>query len=225
MKSFIQHKSLVDQIVQGLEKRILEGSLKPGERIVEDALCRTLGVSRSPLREAFRILESMGFVTREPRKGISVATITPQEAEDIYQIRAHLESLAIRLAVKKQSPEILNRLRKLHRQMRDAAAKDNTNAYFALNLKFHEILTTACENKPLIHLINTFSKQTMRYRLEAIAAPGWMVSSLKTHEAMIKLYESGNAEKAEEVRRMGVLNHLRRFSPKLRKEEEGEDRS
>jgi DNA-binding GntR family transcriptional regulator len=223
MKSFIQHKSLVDQIVQGLEKEILEGTLKPGERIIEDALCRTLGVSRSPLREAFRILESMGFVTREPRKGISVARITPEEAEDIYLIRAHLESLAVHLAVKRRDPEVLGKLKNLHKQMLDTAAKGNTTAYFALNLKFHDILTNACENKPLIHLINTFSKQTMRYRLEAISAPGWMTSSIKTHEAILKLYELGDSEKAEEIRRKGVLNHLRRFSPKLRKEGRSED--
>ncbi len=76
--------------------------LSPGERIIEDARCKTLGVSRSPLREAFRILESMGFVTREPRKGISVAEVTPEEAENIHLMRANLESLAVYLAGKKR---------------------------------------------------------------------------------------------------------------------------
>jgi len=145
MENFIKHKSLVEEIVQGLERRILEGTLKPGQRIIEGTLCKTLGVSRSPVREAFRILESKGFVTAEPRKGISVANITHQELNDINVIRANLESLATYLAVKKQNPNVLKKLKELHRQMRNAARNESINAYFNLNLKFHETLINACE--------------------------------------------------------------------------------
>ena len=225
MENFIKHKSLVEQIVQGLEKKILEGVLKPGERIIEATLCKTLGVSRSPVREAFRILESKGFVKSEPRKGISVAKITPQETEDIYLIRANLESLAIYLAVKKQNPKVLKRLKELHRQMTEVAGKGNVSAYFNLNLKFHEILTHACENKRLIELINNFDKQSRRYRLEAASTPGWMSSSIKIHKSIIKSFESGNAEEAERIRRETILNQINRFSKKFKMEEKSEDRS
>jgi len=214
MENFIKHKSLVEQIVQGLEKKILEGDLKPGQRIIESALCQTLRVSRSPVREAFRILESKGFVTSEPRKGISVTTITSQEAEDIYMIRANLESLATYLAVKKQDPKVLKKLRTLHQQMRKVLAKTDINPYFMLNLKFHEALINACENNRLIELINTFDKQTRRYRLEAISIPGWINSSIKIHEAIIQAFESGDAEEAEQLRKTMILNQITRFSKK-----------
>lgn len=223
MENFINHKSLVDQIVHGLEKEILEGVLKPGQRIIEAAICKRLGISRSPVREAFRILESEGFVVRENRKGVSVAKITPQEAEDIYLIRANLESLATYLAVKKQNPEVLKKLKELQSRMTEVAAAGSVRAYRNLNLRFHDILISACENNRLIQLIKTFSKQTMRYRLEASSVPGWMDSSLKIHEAIIQSFESGDAEEAERIRRDALLSHVQRFTPKFRMEEESEN--
>ena len=107
MKELIRQRSLAQHIVEDLERRIIARTLKPGQRIIEESLCKTFGVSRSPVREAFQILESRGFVVREPRKGISVAKITPQEAKDIYRIRASIEGLAMSLAVRKQTPALL----------------------------------------------------------------------------------------------------------------------
>jgi len=113
MDELIKQKSLAEHIVEELEKKIVDGALQPGQRIIEEALCKTLGVSRSPVREAFQILESRGFVVREPRKGISVARSTQREAEDIYRIRASLDGLATSLAVEKQTPEFLKKLKKM----------------------------------------------------------------------------------------------------------------
>ncbi len=222
MENFIKHKSLVEHIAQAIEQQILEGTLKPGQRIIEGTLCKALGVSRSPVREAFRIMESEGFLTAEPRKGISVARITPEDLKDIYLIRANLESLAVHLAVKKQNPQVLEKLKKLHDQMIQVADKKNIKTYFHLNLKFHEVMTQACENKRLIQLINTFFKQTMRYRLEVLSVPGWMNSSLKDHTAIIQSFEAGDAEKAQSLRKNMILNHVQRFSNifKERKEDE-----
>jgi len=83
LKNIINHKSLAEYIFQDLENKIIAGTLKPGQRIVEEELCRSFGVSRSPVREALRILESQGFVLREPRRGVTVTKVTLKEAEDI----------------------------------------------------------------------------------------------------------------------------------------------
>lgn len=219
LENFIKHKSLVEQIVQGLEEKILEGTLRPGERIVEGNLCQALGVSRSPVREAFRILESKGFVTSEPRKGISIARVDPREAEDIYLIRANLESLATYLAVKKQNPAVLNKLKKLNDQMVPVAARKNVSAYFDLNLQFHQTLIEACENRRLIDLIDNFSKQTIRYRLETMSLPQWMNLSLAHHQALIESFESGDAKRAESIRKEMILSRVEYFSQKIPKGE------
>ncbi|MHB8910036.1 MAG: GntR family transcriptional regulator [Syntrophales bacterium] len=211
MDELIKQKSLAEHIVEDLEQKIISRTLKPGQRIIEEALCRTFGVSRSPVREAFQILESRGFVVREPRKGISVAKITPQEAEDIYRIRASLDGLATALAVQKRTPELIKKVRKMHEQMIRAAEKENGAAYQVLNQKFHELIISACGNPRLIQLIDNFDKQTMRYRLAVMSGPGWMRNSTRLHTAIVDAVEAGDAEAAERIRRKSILGQVERF--------------
>ena len=220
MDELIKQKSLAEHIVEELEKKIVDGALQPGQRIIEEALCKTLGVSRSPVREAFQILESRGFVVREPRKGISVARSTQREAEDIYRIRASLDGLATSLAVEKQTPEFLKKLKKMHEQMIRAAEKENVAAYQRLNEKFHGLLINACENPRLIQLIQNFDKQTIRYRMAVSSGPGWMRNSTKIHAAIIVSFEAGDAEAAERIRKNSILGQIERFSEIFKNGEE-----
>ena len=214
MDELIKQKSLAEHIVEDLEQKIISHALKPGQRIIEESLCRTFGVSRSPVREAFQILESRGFVVREPRKGISVAKITPKEAEDIYRIRASLDGLATYLAVRKRTPEFTKKVRKFHEQMIRAAGKQNGTTYQNLNQKFHGLIVAACGNPRLIQLIENFDKQTMRYRLAVMNEPGWMTNSTKLHKATVDAIEAGDAEAAERIRRESILSQIERF-PKI----------
>ncbi|MCE5262554.1 MAG: GntR family transcriptional regulator [Deltaproteobacteria bacterium] len=211
MDELIRQKSLAEHIVDDLERKIVDRTLKPGQRIVEEGLCRTFGVSRSPVREAFQILESRGFVVREPRKGISVARITPQEAEDIYRIRASLDGLATSLAVRKRTPEFVAKLKKMHEQMIRAAEKKNATSYQNLNQKFHELIINASGNVRLVQLIRNFDRQTMRYRLTVMSGPGWMANSTKLHAAIVTAVEAGDADAAERIRKESILGQLERF--------------
>ncbi len=219
MDGRINQKSLAEHIVEDLEQKINAGTLKPGQRIIEEALCKTYGVSRSPVREAFQILESQGFVIREPRKGISVAAITPREAEQIYRIRATLEGLAMSLAVQSQTPQLLKKLKEMHQQMLRAAEAGNPAVYKRLNQKFHELLINACANPRLIQLIRTFDKQTLRYRMAVANSPRWMPSSAQIHGQIIAAFEAGDAEAAEQVRRKAILGQVEQF-PEIFKDRE-----
>ncbi|MBP1774386.1 MAG: transcriptional regulator, GntR family [candidate division NC10 bacterium] len=214
MDERIRQKSLAEHIVEDLEQKIIAGALPPGQRIIEETLCNVYGVSRSPVREALRILENQRFVVREPRRGISVATITPQEAEQIYQIRASLEGLATALAVQNQTPELLGRLKDLHQQMIRVAEKKNIKTYQGLNQRFHELIINASGSPRLIQLIRSFDKQTMRYRLAVTNAPGWMTKSTEFHAATIASFEVGDAEAAERLRRRAILGQMEQF-PKI----------
>lgn len=211
MDGLIKQKSLAEHIVEDLEQKIISRTLKPGQRIIEESLCKTFGVSRSPVREAFQILESRGFVVREPRKGISVAKITHQEADDIYRIRAGLEGLALSLAVRKQTPDFIVKLKTLHDRMIRASANENVKAYNDLNRKFHEMIVNACGNRRLIQLIGNFDKQTMRYRLAVVNSPGWMESSTRIHGAIIDAFEAGDADAAERIRKSAILGQIDKF--------------
>jgi DNA-binding GntR family transcriptional regulator len=211
MDELIRQKSLAEHIVEDLERKIIDRTLRPGQRIIEEGLCKAFGVSRSPVREAFQILESRGFVVREPRKGISVARITPQEAEDIYRIRASLDGLATSLAVRKRTPEFVAKLKKMHEQMIRAAEKKNGTTYQNLNRKFHELIINHSGNPRLIQLIRNFDKQTTRYRLTVMSGPGWMDNSTKLHKAIVQAVEAGDADEAERIRKESILGQLERF--------------
>jgi DNA-binding GntR family transcriptional regulator len=224
LETHIKQKSLVDFIIQDLEDKINGGILKPGERIVEETLCKAFGVSRSPVREALRTLESQGYVVREPRKGVSVSRVTAKEIEDTYRIRANLESLAVYLAVKKQDPKVLQKLNKINRKMIELAEEGKVSgAYFNLNLKFHKTLVDACDNKRLIQMIDTFVKQTRRYRLQVLSIPGRIEASLKNHEMIVRSFEAGDAKKAESLRKDTILKNIRTFTEKFEKEEKDEN--
>jgi DNA-binding GntR family transcriptional regulator len=211
MNELIRQKSLAEHIVEDLEQKIIARTLKPGQRIIEESLCKTFGVSRSPVREAFQILESRGFVVREPRRGISVAKITPQEADDIYRIRAGLEGLALSLAVQKQTPVFFKKLKTIHAQMIRASVNENVKTYNNLNQKFHELIIIACGNPRLIQLIRNFDKQTIRYRLAIVNSPGWMENSTRIHAAIIAAFEAGDADEAERIRKNSILGQIRQF--------------
>lgn len=214
-----KHKSLVESIVDDLQNKIINGQLKPGQRMVEAELCERMGISRSPLREAFRVLESQGFLAHEPRKGMHVSRVSLKELENIYVIRANLESLATNLAIKNGDPQTLKELKKLHHEMILAAEDEDTGNYHRLNLKFHGILTEASRNPRLTELIDTFVKQTNRYRIVVFATPGKLQASIQNHEELIRSFEKGDAQEAERVRKSAILNNIAVLREYFREEE------
>lgn len=221
MSERIKHKSLAEYIVEELEAKIIDETLRPGQRIVEQTLSKTFKVSHSPVREALQILESRGFVVREPRRGFTVVRITLQEAENIYRIRASLEGLAMSLAVQHRTPKLLSKLKRMHEKMILVAEKGKDKVYQGINQKFHEMIANACGNPRLIQLIRTFGKQTVRYRIAVMIGPGWMENSTRIHKAIIAAFEAGDADAAERIRMGVVLNQIKRFS-KIFSNERGE---
>lgn len=207
-KRGILHKSLVQAIVEDIESKILKGELKPGERLIEQVMCDQLDVSRSPLREAFRILENQGYLVNKARKGVFVSGLSKKEAVDIYLIRANLESLAAYLAVKKDDGTLAGQLKEIHEKMKHCAQVGDAWQYAGLNEEFHNIFVFACGNGRLIEMLQIFSKQTFRYRTEVMLSPGKMEESLRKHELIIESIERGDASEAERHRKESILANI-----------------
>ncbi len=228
------HKSLVQSIVEAIEGQIIEGVLKPGERLVEQAMCDRLNVSRAPLREAFRILEHHGFLENRQRKGVHVTQLSLKEAIDIYRIRASLESLATALAVTEGGTNpsaLVEELRAIHAVMKDAVDRGDRECYVENNLKFHEILLLACGNSRLIEILQRFNKHTARYRIRILNTPGKYHESIKRHGDLIDAIARGDVEGAERIRKTAVLANIpllektfARFSSENNEPDEGEAR-
>lgn len=201
----LKHKSIVERLVEELENRILKGQLEPGQKIPEEALCEEWQVSRASLREAFRILESQGFVVREPRRGVRVTVITPEWVREIYQVCASLESTATRLAVERQDPKVIKKLRSLHKRMLNAHAKNDVKGYTRLNQEFHDTIIQGSGNDFLVHMLSPINKMTKRFRCEVLTVPGRIPRSLASHEHIIGLFERNEAEEAESLRKETIL--------------------
>jgi DNA-binding GntR family transcriptional regulator len=206
--SGILHKSLVQTIVENIEGRILDGELKPGDRLTEKMMCDILEVSRSPLREAFRILENQGFLMNKARRGVFVSKLTQKEAIDIYTIRANLESLATYLAVKTENRGLVAALRKILDEMKDAVECGDSKRFLENNFMFHETLVLSCGNDLLVEMLRRFNKQTARYRAMILSSPGKPAESIRSHEELIDSIESGDAARAELIRKNAILNNI-----------------
>jgi len=149
------------QLVSGqIRGRILDGTLRPGERLVEDRLSTELGVSRVPVREALRGLSAEGLVTLLPRRGATVIEVTPENVAELVEVRALLEGLNAKLAAQRHDPQIVAQLQDTLRRG-NQAAKDGTAEELAhLNAEFHERLAEASRNSVLSDVMRGLRERT-----------------------------------------------------------------
>jgi DNA-binding GntR family transcriptional regulator len=206
----------VERVRRYLERRIIEGDLKPRERIIEQEVCEQVGLSRSPVREALRQLASEGLVEFNPRRGARVADITASEVLEVFQIFEELETLSTRLAARRITREHLGRLRKLLPEMREAVASNDVRAYWGLNAQFHDTLYEASGNGKLRLLLANLGKQITRFRIAALATPGRMAASLAEHRTLVKALRSGDEAAATGLARTSVAHACRALTDRLR---------
>lgn len=160
---------LRDVVFHTLREAILKGKLKPGERLMEISLAGKLGVSRTPVREAIRMLELEGLVVMVPRKGASVAGITVKSLMDVLEVRKALEELSVTLACQRMAKEDWKRLREAARGFERAVAeKQDVTGLAQADEAFHDVIYYASGNDKLIHLLNQMREQMYRYRVEHV---------------------------------------------------------
>lgn len=147
--------ALSDHVKEIIVNEILNGELKPGDRVVENSLARRLGVSQAPVRDAIRDLVLMGFLNSETYKGTSVRSFSRQELNEVYLVRAALESLAARLAAPRITDAGIKSLRKILDRMIIEARRKNLQGTTRLNNEFHEMILKISGNKMLYNLWKT----------------------------------------------------------------------
>ncbi len=182
---------LRDVVFQTLRGAILKGDLKPGERLMELQLASKLGVSRTPIREAIRMLEQEGLAVTIPRKGAEVAKMTEKDMEDVLEIRLSLEGLAVRLSCEKITPVTLQELKVA---MEDFEEKTKTGQFVEMaksDVKFHEILYKASNNPKLQQLLSNLREQMYRYRVEYLKDESTYPTLIEEHQ---KMYEALKAK-------------------------------
>ncbi|MDD6221894.1 MAG: GntR family transcriptional regulator, partial [Lachnospiraceae bacterium] len=155
---------LRDVVFQTLRQSILTGQMEPGERLMEVQLAEELGVSRTPVREAIRMLELEGLVVMIPRRGAQVAAITEQDLRDVLEVRATLERLAVRLACERFTEEGYRNLEKANREFAHLARLKNKSVVDITNadVHFHDVIYQATGNRRLIQIVQNLQEQMYR---------------------------------------------------------------
>jgi DNA-binding GntR family transcriptional regulator len=186
---------LSDRVKEHIVDAVLNGELKPGDRIVESSLARQLGVSQAPVREAIRDLVLLGFLETRPYKGTSVRSFTPEELWETYTVRAALESLAARLAATHLTDEDVLALRAILNEMMLAAQRQDRDRLVELDNHFHEKILQISKNKTLYQFWKTlqFSTWTIVTYRKSSYDPAYLAAR---HEELLRALESRDPEKA-----------------------------
>jgi GntR family transcriptional regulator, gluconate operon transcriptional repressor len=149
MRPLKTRKLLAEDIADSVRLAILNGSFEPGERLVESRIAQQLGVSRGPLREAFKLLRAEGFVHEEPHRGTFVMVLSPADVGEIYEVRAAVEARAARLLAEKHRPADLKTLSTLFAGLEAAAINNDTKAMSEADMAFHETVCRLTRNRRL----------------------------------------------------------------------------
>ena len=197
VKYFEKHLTLRESILETIRDAIISGALKPGEKVAEPELAERFGISRTPIREAFRQLESEGYLTVIPRKGAVVVSFSERDVEEFYAIKSILEGYAARKACEKLTPREIEKLQSVNDKLRLLAEEGDVKHFFKVHNSFHELFIRAADNDKLTELIMSLVGRFQRLRIASLSLPGRMDLSVKEHQKIIDAFRNGDADLAE----------------------------
>jgi phosphonate utilization transcriptional regulator len=192
----LQSNSLPTLVQRELERMILAGDLAAGAKLNEEAIAAMLGVSRGPVREAFRALEESGLVRLEKNRGVFVRQIALAEADEIYELRAVLDEFAGRRVAQTITPAALRVLRALVERMDKAAARDDLDAYHHANVEFHDTLVELAGNGKLLLMYRRLVNELHLYRRATLAQAGSLPISTREHHDILDKISAGQVAAA-----------------------------
>ena len=177
-----------------LQQRILDGVLRPGERIDLDAIAQELSVSRTPVRTALRQLESEGLVTIYPHRAVMVSELSADDLEQMYAVRVHLETLAAQMAVPNMTDADLAAMRQIQKELGHVVDEANPASFAEKDRAFHLALYRAANNKFLSRLIDDLRKGSLRF-LTVYASVERLSTAVAEHDEIIAAAEARDSKK------------------------------
>jgi DNA-binding GntR family transcriptional regulator len=198
------HVPLRNLVATELRRLILDGTLPPGERLIEDRLAELLGVSRNPIREAIRVLEAEGFINVTARRGSFVATLSASQAADLFEVRLALEPLGARLAAGQASSARIARMKQILADVQTSPDSFELDALSELHTELHSLIFEMTGNSYLIAMALPMTKRGQWLLRQS--APLRVPEAWSEHHWLIAAIESGNAELAEVAARHHVLS-------------------
>jgi DNA-binding GntR family transcriptional regulator len=206
LQAFQERKSLGEHVFESLKQAIIRGKISADERLVESHIAETLGISRTPVREAIHKLEREGLIERQPRGGFTVLGLNRDDIEETISLRALLEGYAARLAAVKHKAEELESLEKKIGEFQKALDFKKMDLLPAINTEFHDLLYGLSKSPKLISMINGLRDQIYRYREMILKERKFATTSNLDHRKMLKYIRKRDAEGAERL----VKDHILR---------------
>ncbi|MGB3273079.1 MAG: GntR family transcriptional regulator [Xanthobacteraceae bacterium] len=195
-----------------IENDIIEGRLRPRDRLDEMRLAERYGVSRTPIREALRHLAASGLVELRPHRGAVVAEIGPTRLVEMFEVMAELEAMCGRLAARRMTRADHDALRHCHERCTEAARRDSHDDYYYENVRFHATIYEATGNRFLAEHAVSLSRRLQPYRRLQLRVGNRMATSLAEHEQIVAALAAGDAERAAAALRNHVAVQGERFS-------------
>jgi DNA-binding GntR family transcriptional regulator len=192
-----KHLTLREKILENIRDAIVSGNLKAGSRVSEPELAERYGISRTPIREAFRQLESEGYLTVIPRRGAVVSEYSPRDVEEFYAIKSIMEGYAARRACEKMGEKDLDRLQAINDKLDELSKIGDVKHFFKVHSDFHELFIKAADNEKLHELISGLVTKFQRLRFTSLSLPGRMAISVQEHEKIIDAFRKKDADLAE----------------------------
>lgn len=194
--ALLQSSSLTSVVQQEIERAILVGEYEPGSKLIEATLAEKMGVSRGPVREAFRMLEEAGLVRNEKNRGVFVRDIPIDEAVEIFDLRAAMDELVGRQLAKNITPVQTKVLKGLVEAMEKSVKLKDARGYHLQNLHFHDQLVEMAGNRKLTEIYRKLIKELSLFRRLNLA-DGWLMpTSANEHRQIVKAIASGDADAA-----------------------------
>jgi DNA-binding GntR family transcriptional regulator len=200
----IMRKSLHHELVERLQTLIINSELKPGAKVPEKQLCDQFGVSRTPLREALKVLASDGLVRLEPNRGAWVTQVTEEEVQEVFPVLGALEALSGELACTHITDAELEEVRALHAQMIESYESKDLDAYFIINQKIHRAILLAARNATLTTSCQALSLRMQRARYLANMTDGRWYDAVREHEKILEYLVARDGKNLA----ITLLNHM-----------------
>ena len=194
-----KHLTLREKILENIRDSIISGLLKAGSRVSEPELAERYGISRTPIREAFRQLESEGYLTVIPRRGAVVREFNQKDVEEFYAIKSILEGYAARRACEKLTDKELDKLQAINNRLAELAGNNDIKAFFKVHSDFHDLFIKAADNEKLRDLITSLVSRFQRLRLMSLSMPNRMKISVQEHEKILEAFRRKDAAAAEKL--------------------------
>ena len=189
--------ALYQEVAERLRERIFSHELPPGTWVDEQALAEQYGISRTPLREALKVLASEGLVTLKPRRGCYVTEISERDLDEVFAVMSMLEGECARSSATKASAADLERLRAIHTDLENAAAAGDIDGFFEANQAFHHAIQEIADNRWLLHVIEDLRKVIKLSRHHSLFSEGRLEQSLAEHRGILDALLARDATAAE----------------------------